>query len=211
MARKQKYYVVWQGLNPGVYDSWEKCQQQIKNYTGARYKSFASKAIAEQAFAEGPEAKISQNPPKKKISREQAALIGNPVTPSLAVDAACSGNPGTMEYQGVNTADGTPLFHQGPYPDATVNIGEFLAIVHGLAYLKKHNSTIPIYTDSKTAISWVKKKKANTKLERTPKNKTVFDLINRAETWLKTNDWPNQIRKWQTDIWGEIPADFGRK
>jgi ribonuclease HI len=211
MAKKQKYYVVWQGLNPGVYDSWDACRREIKNFTRARYKSFPSKEIAEQAFAAGPEADISKNPPKKVLSPEETERIGKPVTPSLAVDAACSGNPGIMEYQGVNTADATPWFHQGPYPDATVNIGEFLAIVHGLALLKKQHNTMPVYTDSRTAMSWIRKKKANTKLERTAKNKQVFDMIARAERWLKNNTWPNKILKWETQAWGEIPADFGRK
>ncbi|WP_455673085.1 ribonuclease H1 domain-containing protein, partial [Phocaeicola sp.] len=40
MAKKQKYYVVWKGVNPGVYNSWTDCQLQIKGYDGAQYKSF---------------------------------------------------------------------------------------------------------------------------------------------------------------------------
>ena len=102
-------------------------------------------------------------------------------------------------------------FHKGPYPNATVNIGEFLALVHGLALLKQQNSDIPIYSDSRTAMSWVRRKKANTKLARTAKNKDVFDLIERAEYWLRNNTWKNPILKWETKAWGEIPADFGRK
>ena len=131
---------------------------------------------------------------------------------SICVDAACSGNPGTMEYQGVETNTKHRIFHQGPFKDATNNIGEFLALVHGLGYLKKHgHNSVPIFTDSVTAMAWVRDKKAKTKLERTPDNAVLFDLIARAENWLKTNTYKNPFLKWDTEKWGEIPADFGRK
>jgi len=211
MAKKKKFYVVWQGLNPGVYGSWAECQKQIKNFQGARYKSFPSKEIADEAYRAGPDAEVSKNAPKEDLSKTELERIGKPILPSLSVDAACSGNPGIMEYQGVNTYDKTLWFHKGPYPNATVNIGEFLALVHGLALLKQQNSDIPIYSDSRTAMSWVRRKKANTKLARTAKNKDVFDLIERAEYWLRNNTWKNPILKWETKAWGEIPADFGRK
>jgi ribonuclease HI len=131
---------------------------------------------------------------------------------SISVDAACSGNPGVMEYRGVWTADGAELFHFGPARDGTNNIGEFLAIVHALALLhKKEDAVTPVYTDSKTAISWVRKKKANTQLKPNHHNKNLFDMIRRAEKWLKENEWKNPVLKWETERWGEIPADFGRK
>jgi len=103
------------------------------------------------------------------------------------------------------------LFHQGPFAEGTNNIGEFLAIVHGLAYLKKKNSTRALYTDSKIAMGWVKAKQCKTKLVKNVKNKPLFDLVTRAENWLKTNTYTNKILKWETQAWGEIPADFGRK
>ncbi|MPM99650.1 Ribonuclease H [bioreactor metagenome] len=134
-----------------------------------------------------------------------------PVTESLSVDAACSGNPGNMEYRGVYTKTGEQVFHQGPFPEGTNNIGEFLALVHGIALLKQKNLSMPIYTDSRTAMAWVKKKKAKTELERTARNEHLFDLIDRAEKWLVENEYSTEILKWHTEAWGEIPADFGRK
>jgi ribonuclease HI len=116
-----------------------------------------------------------------------------------------------MEYQGVDTQTKKLIFHQGPFEEGTNNIGEFLAIVHALALLKKHKSDKIIYTDSKTAISWVKKKTCNTKLERNAKNQKLFELVERAVNWLKTNTYTTPIVKWETKAWGEIPADFGRK
>ncbi|HZH70035.1 MAG TPA: RNase H family protein, partial [Flavobacteriaceae bacterium] len=127
------------------------------------------------------------------------------------VDAASSGNPGIMEYRGVDTQTGQELFHQGPFEQGTNNVGEFLALVHGLAYLKKINSDRLIYSDSRIAMGWVKAKTCRTKLKQTYKNRKIFELIIRAEHWLKSNTYTTKIVKWETKAWGEIPADFGRK
>lgn len=208
-AKKQKYYVVWQGHHPGIYNSWEKCNAEVKNFPGAVYKSFESKEEAEDAFRHGVERKPRTIQPKtQKVTAPRDGIIYD----SISVDAACSGNPGLMEYRGVQTADKTEIFHYGPARDGTNNIGEFLALVHALALLQKRNEhTTPIYSDSKTAIAWVKRKKANTQLKPSRHNAELFDMIRRAEKWLKENTWKNPILKWETEIWGEIPADFGRK
>ena len=128
-----------------------------------------------------------------------------------AVDAACSGNPGPMEYRAVDLATGAQVFHSGPM-HGTNNIGEFLAIVHALALLDKQGITDKtIYSDSYNAILWVSKGKCKTALERTPKTEQLFQIIARAENWLKTHQYRNPIIKWETKQWGEVPADFGRK
>ena len=222
MSKKQKYYVVWQGNQPGVYDSWADCQKQIKGVAGARYKSYESRSLAEQAYRIGPE--LAASVIEKQIKGETILSIDDmgmtvvrpdvegprPQLDALAVDAACSGNPGTMEYQGVYVASRTQLFHYKA-PLDTNNIGEFLAIVHGLAYLKQHNMQQPIYSDSETAIGWVRARQCRTKLALTPETKNLYDIIRRAEAWLHNNTYTTQILKWDTDHWGEIPADFGRK
>ncbi len=208
---KNKYYVVWQGVEPGIYDSWTDCQQQIKGYPGARYKGFKSKGEAEEAFTQSYDEFISdvkKGPGAKPVSLEQYS--DDIVWDSIAVDAACSGNPGVMEYQGVDTKTGMRLFHK-KFDKGTNNIGEFLALVHGLAQLKKEERTIPIYTDSKIAMNWVKRKHCGSKLKRSPSTKLLFELVHRAEQWLKSNTYENKILKWETKLWGEIPADFGRK
>ena len=205
---KNKYYVVWKGAKPGIYKSWAECQAQIKGFAGAQYKGFESETEAKKAFKSSPYAYIGQagkSKPSPKFNSKS-----NIITPSISVDAACSGNPGVMEYQGVNTQTGEQLFHM-KYPIGTNNIGEFLALVHGLSYLKKHKLPIPLYTDSKIAMGWVKKKECKSKLDETPKTKELFDFVRRAEQWLKSNTYSTQILKWDTKNWGEIPADFGRK
>lgn len=211
MAEKNKFYAVWKGKTPGVYSSWEACKKQIEGFKGAQYMGFPEKSQAQHAFRSGYRAALAGKKKGKSLSAEQLARLGAPNYHSISVDAASSGNPGVMEYQGVDTRTGKRLFHQGPFPEGTNNIGEFLAIVHGLAYLKKQGSNRVIYSDSRTAISWVRKKKCNTKLEETAKNEPLFELIDRAETWLQTHAYTTPVVKWETKAWGEIPADFGRK
>ncbi|MDH6354777.1 ribonuclease HI [Dysgonomonas sp. PH5-45] len=205
---KKNFYTVWNGVKPGVYDSWNECKAQVEGYDGAIYKSFPSRQLAEQAFKDNPWKHVGQ---QAKKTPTPFTATHNIIKDSLSVDAACSGNPGAMEYRGVYVRTGEQIFIQGPFEQGTNNVGEFLALVHGLALLKQQNLTIPIYTDSVNAIKWVKDKKCKTKLEQTEKNAPIFDLIERAEKWLRENTYTTQILKWETAHWGEIPADFGRK
>ena len=211
MKKKQKYYVVWFGNPAGIFDSWKDCQLSIKDVSGAQYKSFSTFEEAKKAFRNEYKDYIGINTKNKKISKEELIKIGEPNLYSISVDAASSGNPGIMEYRGVDTQTHQQLFHQGPFQQGTNNVGEFLALVHGLAFLKQKHSDRKIYSDSKIAIAWVKRKKCNTKLKKTSKNKKIFDLILRAENWLENNTYKTVIIKWETKAWGEIPADFGRK
>lgn len=210
MAKRNKYYVVWKGKHPGIYHSWNACQAEIEGVKGAQYMGFPSLEEAKEAYNDNYAAYKGK---KKKAgyTEEELLKLGNPNLHSISVDAASSGNPGIMEYQGVDTNSKKVLFKQGPFPEGTNNIGEFLAIVHGLAFLKKRSSDRVLYSDSRTAISWVRKKKCNTKLLPSSKNKALFELIQRAEDWLKANSYQTPIVKWETKAWGEIPADFGRK
>lgn len=208
MASKKKYYVVWAGWNPGIYTSWDECKEQVTNYPNAKYKGFEDREEAIGAFA-GPYRPHSRA--AATATATQNRNVGRPISDAIAVDAACSGNPGKMEYRGVYIRNGAQIFHVGPLEQGTNNIGEFLALVHGLAYMKKNGFEQPIYSDSANAISWVKQKKCKTKLVQTAKNAPIFDMIARAEKWLAENSYQTQIIKWETSAWGEIPADFGRK
>lgn len=213
MSKSIKFYVVWQGKKPGIYTSWQACQEQIHGVKTALYKSFESKTEAEKAYAGKPEDFIQKKTVNKSSAVNKTLKSKNAILwDSISVDAACSGNPGLMEYQGVDTKTKEKIFHQGPFLMGTNNIGEFLAIVHALALFKQKGlNNKPIYSDSVTAMGWVKKKKANTKLEQNAKTAKLYELIQRAENWLKQNSYSNPIIKWETEDWGEIPADFGRK
>lgn len=242
ISMKQKYYVVWEGASEGVFTSWEACQEAVIGVPGAKYKSFSSLREAEDAYAIGYEAWKEEHEESKEKSDasadipNDAAQNASPQQPSpqmktptgrpdynptmipegvehnaIAVDAACAGNPGAMEYRGVYLQTGKEIFHFGPV-HGTNNIGEFLAIVHGLALLKQKNLPLmPIYSDSVNAQLWVRKRKCKTTLERNEKTEELYQMIERAEKWLRTNTYGNPIIKWETDKWGEIPADFGRK
>ncbi len=208
MSKKNKYYVVWDGVKPGVYATWKECEAQVKGFEGAKYKSFESETLANEAFHSSYWSFVNKKDSVKKLP----ANVKPPLQDALSVDAACSGNPGLMEYRGVYVKNKQEIFKQGPFEDGTNNIGEFLALVHGLALLKQKDSKMPLYSDSVTAISWIKAKKCKTKLEKTSCNEPIFDLIRRAENWLMDNQpITTEILKWDTENWGEIPADFGRK
>ncbi len=224
MGKKQKYYVVWHGAEPGIYRSWEECERQVKGFANAKYKSFGTEEEANEAFAD-PDYQLGDHNvdeifPKpldvvkaiKEGDEETISMAASRglILNAMAVDAACSGNPGKMEYQGVCVATGQRIFHFGPMY-GTNNIGEFLAIVHALALMKKQGYSLPIYSDSRNAMSWVKQKKCRTKLERNAKTEQLFQLIERAEKWLRENTYDVPILKWDKQLWGETPADFGRK
>lgn len=233
MAKKQKFYVVWDGAEDGVYTSWEACKEAVSGYSNAKYKAFKSEEEAEEAFEMGYEEWKKRNESSEaekdceavKDEEENSAardeegkninkvwsLPEGVTSEAIAVDAACSGNPGAMEYRGVYLRDGREIFHFGPV-HGTNNIGEFLAIVHGLALLKQKGLfTMPIYSDSVNAQLWVRMRKCKTTLARNERTEELHQMIERAETWLKSNSYANPIIKWKTDEWGEIPADFGRK
>lgn len=224
MAKKQKYYVVWQGGAPGIYDNWDDCRKQVVGHAAAQYKSFDTLAEAQSAFRQPYRDVVNQNTRSSQITQKDQVLFVDdngitavkpgtenpPLLDALAVDAACSGNPGVMEYQGIYIPTRTQVFHFRT-EKGTNNIGEFLAIVHGLSYLKKHHLDQPIYSDSVNAIGWVRQKVCKSKLPLDASTAELWDYIHRAEGWLRNNTYTTQILKWDTDRWGEIPADFGRK
>lgn len=210
--KKKYFYVVWHGRTPGVFDNWSDAHQSISGFAKPLYKTFGSRQLADQAFLEGPENYRDGSFKKTKdLDETTRAKIGKPIELSMAVDAACNGK-GDMEYQGVWTFSGDQVFKAGPYKKGSNNIGEFLALVHALAYLNQQRDEkmqqMLIYTDSKIAMSWIRQKKCFTKKTPSPE---VQNLILRAEAWLKNHSWRNKILKWETKAWGEIPADFGRK
>lgn len=265
-----KYYVVWKGYAPGIYDSWEEAEIQVAGYPDASYRLFKSLEAATQAFREGfdkeglikeveremkrlqsegheinfdpeksnegitltpktPGATTPQQGPSAqptatngrrltslgvrdvKVTSDVPSVHSQYLLETIAVDAACSGNPGPMEYRGVYVKTGQELFRVGPLQGGTNNIGEFLAIVHGLALQEKQGTHLPLYSDSVNAQIWIRGGICKTTLQETEQNRQIFDMIRRAENWLRTHTFRVPIYKWETKLWGEIPADFGRK
>lgn len=203
---KQKFYVVWKGRRTGIFNSWAACEASIKGFAGAQYKAFESRSEAERALQAGYDQYVG----RPASSQRWLFAAEKPILPSVAVDAACSGSPGPLEFQAVETATGKPIFKHGPFPDGTNNVGEFLAIVEAMKWLDERQHAWPIYSDSANAIAWVKARKCNTRLERLPSNRQLFEMIAEAEKWLRFLT-RRKVLKWDTRAWGEIPADFGRK
>jgi len=211
MSKKSKYYVVWEGVKPGIYTTWDEAKAQVDGYPSPKYKSYTSIEEATFAFRKPASVALNKSNTKPQTSITKTGLH-RIIEKSICVDAGCQGNPGLMDYRGVDYQTRKEIFHVGPMPDGTNNIGEYLAIVHALALLhNQKDTTTAIYSDSVTAMLWIKGKKHKSKLALTSKNQKIFELLERADTWLQKNTYQNKILKWETEVWGEIPADFGRK
>ncbi|UNU23907.1 hypothetical protein [Microcoleus vaginatus] len=135
--------------------------------------------------------------------------VSKPIVDSICVEASGIGNQGDVEYRGVHTATREVIFHKRPMSNGTKELAEFLAIVHALAHLNNQGRNIPIYSASETAILWVRSKNVWTDWERSENNEEIFNLIERALSWLKNKDYANAVLKWHTSSWGKISANFG--
>lgn len=211
MAKKPKFYVVWKGRETGVFTSWDDCKAQTNGFDGAVFKSFGTRALAEEAFRNPSEQYVGKNKNINTLSKEKLAQIGEPIEDAIAVDGAWNTTTGMVEYQGVYIKTGEVLFNIGPLEDGTNNIVEFLAIVHALALCKQWHWKVPIYSDSKIALGWIRDLQFRTNHPRSEKNKKLFEILERADKWLNNNTFENELLKWETKAWGENPADFGRK
>lgn len=191
----KKYYAIRKGRQTGIFESWDECKSNTHGFKGAEFKSFTDKNEALRY--------LHDRNGDESIPHEY-----------LAVDVGCRGRIPNLniEYKLVYVKGNEQIVvYESPvYPQGTNNIGEFLAIVHGIGWLNQEGLDLPIFSDSKTAITWFKRGKANSKLKQTSENEPLFELLNRAEKFLKT-DHGVQVLKWETDKWGEIPADYGRK
>ncbi|MCD8388495.1 MAG: ribonuclease H family protein [Bacteroidales bacterium] len=212
---KGKYYVVWAGYQPGIYDTWEECKAQIDGFSGARYRAFDTCEEATEAFRR--EMDVQEMQFYTFLTKQKAQAINFDAFPeirldAIAVDGACDKNPGgKIEYQGVRVGTGERIFHLGPLEGGSNNLAEYLGLVHALALLQQQgDNTTPVYSDSRTAISWVRKRHNRSTLQLAPDSK-LAQILARADRWVATHTWQNPIIKWETEKWGEIPADFGRK
>lgn len=198
-----KFYIVWKGRAPGIYTTWDEASAQVNGFAGAQFASVDNPVSAEAAYAAGYDAFRKNKPAFKPIPEEAKQ--------AYAVDASLPAETGLLEYRCVKIDTQREIFRQGTFAGGTNNIGEFLSIVHALALFKQKRIDAPLYSDSRTAMAWVREKHARTDLARTEENASLFDLIARAEAWLHENTYSTKVLKWDTEEWGENPADFGRK
>ena len=216
----------------GIYATWDACQTAIaKCRNGKSFASFKTRAEALEALSCGTLRAYRA----RTESVEHQPWFKNPTLvekPCLVVDAACSGAPGPVEYRGVVLPDGYEAFRHGPYPNGTNNVGEFLAVYAGLRWLAERSLPFPLYSDSAVAIGWILRPRIDKdagETDRRPRCRTTLvadgsakglgrelaDLLQRAEAWLAREESVRlaaaRVRKWDTAVLGEIPADFGRK
>lgn len=213
---KNKAYVVWAGNTPGVYNSWAECETQTKGFPGAKFKGFPSRELAETAFSEQAGDYIGKKKVVNSPSGQKAKTFDNkPGGNYLTVDAAYSHKTKVLEWRGVMVENGNEneVFRSNPYRGGSANVGEFLAVIDGLEYLRDNNINLPVYSDSITAQAWVRKKRNNSNVESSP---TLIAMLDRADRLLQNGLYDNlkqkiTIKDWESKSWGEIPADFQRK
>jgi len=153
----QKFYVVWSGRQTGVFTDWPTTQRAVDKFAGARFKSFPTRAAAEQAFSRDGSASI---PPKTDRER-RATHTTHQFDVSIYCDGACEPNPG-------NAGSGIVLYRAGELaqlwfglynPMGTNNTAELNALYHALrmaeAEIKTGNS-VEVCSDSAYSINCIR-------------------------------------------------------
>lgn len=149
-----KYYAVRKGYKPGIYETWDEAKLQVHGYSGAQYKSFASKEDAINYLNEDND--INKSNDVKVVSDSQQinqTIIDDKVYKTLVyTDGSCKDNKGGIGIviitNGLEHSFFTKLIGY-----CTNNIAELYAIYQALLLIRQYNLTEPIetvqlYTDS---------------------------------------------------------------
>jgi ribonuclease HI len=196
---KQKFYTVWVGRNTGVFDTWEQCKAQIHEFPKAKYKSFGTKNLAEEAFANAAEY-INEANQNETESPE-------PIAESICVHSyAISQN--IIGYAGYHTSAGDNYFKFENIETNHIHLADFVGLVHALAYCKEKSLALPIYSNSQNAINAIETININ-RLQINPNtiSQQAQNLINRAIQFLQNNTYINPILAWQTKNWGVMQSN----
>ena len=186
-------YAVWQGRRTGIFTKWEEARAQIDGYPSPGFAAFLSRAEAERELEE---------------RRRLLAPAGPPPEAGIAVDAACAGAVGPLEYRGIDLRTGETVFAEGPVDAGTNNLGEFLAIVRALEMLDRQEVSGPIWSESDVAIAWVGEGRHRSSVKPTDRNRELRRRLCRAELFLVDAPAPADVRRWRSDAWGAIPVEF---
>ncbi|WP_129646253.1 ribonuclease H1 domain-containing protein [Peristeroidobacter agariperforans] len=159
----QKFYVVWAGRQTGVFTDWATTHRQVDRFAGARYKSFATRAEAERAFAGGAPRSTFVRRAANKPSEQASVQAGpSPFDLQIYCDGACDPNPGRAGsglavYRNGELAQ---LWHGLYNPAGTNNIAELNALHRALEMAETAISsglTVQILCDSTYAINCISK------------------------------------------------------
>lgn len=185
------YYGVKRGRIPGIYNSWKECELQVKGFSDAKFKKFNTIEEAEEYLNQ-----------VEDIQNEQP-------TEGLAVDASLiKDNVG--EYQIFDIKTQKIIYNSGIYQNTTVNIMEFLAIACAILIIDSNENfkDYSIYSDSATALTWIRNKEIKT--NNSPDPNTLNELRAAIE-YIKVRPGNIPVKKWNTKVLKDIPADFKRK
>lgn len=129
----------------------------------------------------------------------------------ICVDGSSRGNPGIAEYKAIDLSTGKELFKIN-IGVSTNNIAEFIGLTHAINFARK-NGYDNVYSDSQTAIAWVRNRKAKTSLRLNSETSKSINYLQHSEKYLQTLEptFFKIVKKWETKKWGENPADFGYK
>lgn len=136
------------------------------------------------------------------------------------VNCKCEDNPGIAKFQ---------LYDLNLKKVLTVSdnfycsndLTEFLGLVNSIYYCF-HNNHEHLFSNSETAISWIRKKKYRSNLIRTKETEITWDKINKALKWLKTLEYTDKsgsfrdpstkkivyVHKWLESEWGKSPLFY---
>jgi len=163
----KKFYVVWSGRQTGVFTDWATTQRAVDKYAGARFKSFPTRAEAEQAFGRGGSAGV---PPKTSGGRKAGTPRSKRSTPhtahrfdvSIYCDGACEPNPG-------NAGSGIAVYRAGKLaelwfglynPRGTNNTAELNALYHALRMAEaeiKSGNAVELCSDSAYSLNCIRR------------------------------------------------------
>lgn len=211
---KNKFYVVWKGRETGVFTDWTEVSKLIKGFRNAEYKGFANKESAELEFQLGsPSGRSKIN--EVKVSEKPEGASSKTKAPDyecLTVDGSYLGSKNMMQYRCVWNASGEEVFGTKPILGGNQNIAEFLALVGAMKYrVVTKQYDLHIYSDSKTALSWVRNKKIKSTYDLGQLDEIVQNRIYGALEFISKSGVAKNLFKWESALWGEIPADYGRK
>jgi ribonuclease HI len=162
----QKFYVVWSGRQTGVFTDWATTQRAVNKYAGARFKSFPTRAEAEEAFAGGVATSASPNAAGRQKaatpdSERRASHTAHHFEVTIYCDGACEPNPG-------HAGSGIVVYRTGKLaelwfglynPTGTNNSAELNALYHALRMAEaeiKAGNTVEVCSDSAYSINCIR-------------------------------------------------------
>jgi ribonuclease HI len=158
----EKFYVVWAGRKTGVFTDWATTQLHVDKFPGARFKSFPSRAEADQAFQAGRPASVSRSATARGNTSAPNQVNAAAVGLQIYCDGACEPNPGNAGSGIAVYRDGTlvQLWYGLYNPNGTNNTAELNALHHALQMAETaiaSGQTAQILCDSMYAINCVSK------------------------------------------------------